>query len=140
MKSIYIAAPLFTPLERELNLHLARVLEEHFSVFLPQRDGMLLAGRDLTREQFMAGSAEVFLGDVRAINECDVLFAVLDGRVVDEGVAFEIGYAHARGKVCVGYHTDSRVLLPHGLNPMIECSLSERFADEAQIRAWMTGF
>lgn len=42
---------------------------------------------------------DVFSGDVRVISEHDILFAVLDGRVVDEGVAFEIGYAYARSKV-----------------------------------------
>ena len=137
MKKVYLAGPLFTPLERTLNLQLAILLEERFTVFLPQRDGLLLAGCELTRDQFIKACADVFSSDVRAIAECDILLAVLDGRVIDEGVAFELGYAHALGKLCIGYRTDSRVLLPQGLNPMIECSLFARLASEADVRIWM---
>ena len=43
-----------------------------------------------------------------ALDGCDVVVALLDGTQVDDGTAWEIGYAHARGKVVVGIRTDFR--------------------------------
>lgn len=60
----------------------------------------------------------------------------LDGRVVDEGAAFELGFAHALGKQCVGYRTDVRVLLPCGLNPMVTVPLSDTFKCIEALEAW----
>lgn len=45
----------------------------------------------------------------RAIDESDLLFAVLDGVDVDSGTAAEIGYAFARGKPVLGYRGDFRL-------------------------------
>ena len=39
---------------------------------------------------------------------------------LDEGVAFEIGYARALGIFCIGFKSDDRSMLPTGDNPMIE--------------------
>lgn len=57
--------------------------------------------------------------DTAAIEQCDFLIAVLDGRTVDEGVAFELGYARALGKTCLGFKSDDRVMVPTGDNPML---------------------
>jgi nucleoside 2-deoxyribosyltransferase len=43
------------------------------------------------------------------INECDIIFAVLDGTDVDSGTAAEIGYGFARGKPILGYRGDFRL-------------------------------
>lgn len=43
-----------------------------------------------------------------AIDDCDVVVALLDGAQVDDGTAWEIGYAHAKGKPVVGIRTDFR--------------------------------
>lgn len=63
--------------------------------------------------------ASIFRSDIEAIRTCDALVIVLDGRSVDEGAAFELGYACAIGKSCFGLQTDPRRLLPVGNNPMI---------------------
>jgi nucleoside 2-deoxyribosyltransferase len=120
---LYLAAPLFSSAERQFNVDLTRQLSCRFRVFLPQRDGRLLT--ELVREGLTPKDAAdcVFTADTTAIRECDVLVAVLDGRSIDEGVAFEIGFAFSLGKTCVGLQTDVRRLLPIGNNPMIECSL-----------------
>ena len=74
-----------------------------------------------------ADAAEkVFRTDIDALNKCDVLLILLDGRTVDEGAAFEFGYAFALGKTCVGLQTDVRRLLTTGNNPMIDCGLNLR--------------
>jgi nucleoside 2-deoxyribosyltransferase len=44
-----------------------------------------------------------------AIDECDLVLAVLDGVDVDSGTASEIGYAFAKGKRIVGYRGDFRL-------------------------------
>ncbi len=45
----------------------------------------------------------------RLIDECDAVFAVLDGTDVDSGTAAEIGYAFARRKPILGYRGDFRL-------------------------------
>ena len=44
-----------------------------------------------------------------AIDQCDLVFAVLDGVDVDSGTAAEIGYAFAKGKPIIGYRGDFRL-------------------------------
>jgi nucleoside 2-deoxyribosyltransferase len=134
---VYIAGPLFTPYERGLNARIAEILEGNFDTFLPQRDGVLIPGRDVSRQEFIALSKEVFAADTRAIQESDLLLAVLDGRAVDEGVAFELGCAHALGKECIGFRSDARVLLPGGHNPMIEGALSNQLSSEDELAIWV---
>ena len=48
-------------------------------------------------------------------------------QAIDEGAAFELGYAFALGKECYGLQTDVRRLLSSGNNPMIEQSCKEIF-------------
>src|SRR5579862_6348706 len=100
MKRLYFAAPLFTPRERAFNEYLAERLSSLFDVFLPQRDGLLLPGRRTDAKDYSILAQEVFRSDVNAIREAEIVFAVLDGRTVDEGVAVEIGMAHVWGKRC----------------------------------------
>lgn len=116
---IYFAAPLFNEMERGFNLRMTEQLELFSTVFLPQRDGLLM--RDLVRDGMPLASARrlVYEADINALRQCDCVVAVLDGRTVDEGVAFEIGFARALGKSCVGLKTDDRALLSSGDNPMI---------------------
>ena len=63
--------------------------------------------------------------DRAAIDACDVVVALLDGTQVDDGTAWEIGYAYAKGKPVVGIRTDFRNAgdTTHGrVNAMIEGS------------------
>ena len=63
--------------------------------------------------------------DRAAIDACDVVVALLDGMQVDDGTAWEIGYAYARNKPVVGVRTDLRKAgdTDHGnVNAMIEGS------------------
>lgn len=137
MKKVYFAAPLFTPQERAFNSRLTSMLEQSFEVFLPQRDGVLIPGQSISQSEFSTLSTTAFTSDLRAIANCDYLFAVLDGRTIDEGVSFELGYAFALGKVCIGFRTDTRVLLPHGNNPMIECCLTTHIQSEDALHSWI---
>lgn len=117
--NIYLAAPLFNDRERSWNADLADLIETYGSVFLPQRDGLLY--RDLVSGGLSPDQARrlVYDVDISALRACDMIVAVLDGRCVDEGVAYELGFASALEKYCVGFKTDDRALLPTGDNPMI---------------------
>jgi len=48
------------------------------------------------------------LNNAKAIEQCDILLAVLDGTDIDSGTASEIGYAAALNKNIIGYKGDSR--------------------------------
>lgn len=136
----YFAAPLFNAMERRRNLEIVERIEAWLEVFLPQRDGGLLT--KLVNEGVPVDSAErlVFETDLRAISAADVVVSVLDGAHIDEGVAFEVGFAYALGKPCVGLQTDARRQLPTGNNPMLNKSLTAVFQAEHEMFDWLQDF
>jgi nucleoside 2-deoxyribosyltransferase len=115
---------------------LAQIMQRWCDVFLPQRDGHLLPNLIATGASPEAAYRHVFERDITAVNACDAIVINLDGRTVDEGAAFELGYAHALGKLCVGYRTDSRVLLQWGLNPMISVPLVHIMRTPSELDEW----
>lgn len=133
----YLAAPLFNEREREFNLLLANRLDSFVEVFLPQRDGLLLADLLAADVPLEVAETRIFERDRLALNESELLVAVLDGAHIDEGVAFEIGFAHARGVLCLGLQSDIRRALPSGNNPMIGRALSCIFDDVAALLAFV---
>ena len=86
---VYLAGPFFSIGQRWLVDEARRILIElDLNVFSPVHD----VGR---------GSAhEVAPQDIAAIQECDAMFAIIDG--LDSGTVFEIGYARALGKPVFG--------------------------------------
>jgi len=134
----YLAAPLFTPQERDLNLEITKIIETNpiHEVFLPQRDGSLLDDEVKFGNNILKVKDEIFKKDITAIENSDVVFAVLNGRVIDEGVAFEIGYGCAKGLKCWAYKNDWRQLLESGDNPMIEGATSMRFNSIKEIEKY----
>ena len=70
--------------------------------------------------------------DRTAIDDSDAVVALLDGPQVDDGTAWEIGYAYAKGKPIVGIRTDFRNAgdTSHGrVNAMIEGSCTVIVSD-----------
>ncbi len=113
MAKIYFAAPLFCKAELDFNSHVADILRKNgHEVFLPQESEPL------------EDTKGIFDGDLAAVDACDVLLFVMDGRVPDEGASFELGYAYAKGKTCVGLKTDIRVSENGGDNVMLAHSLT----------------
>lgn len=133
---IYIAGPLFSKAERDFNNRLKQMLAPYLSVYLPQEDGGLMVNMIAEGMPPKEAAQRVFVTDVDAIETCDILLIVLDGRAVDEGAAYELGFAFARGKHCVAIRTDPRQLLATGNNPMIESSLRQTFASMEDLVAW----
>lgn len=133
---LYLAGPLFSDAEREFNKRLKENLERYFQVYLPQEDGDLLV--DLLEAGFDKEVAinHIFSQDIDAILNADVLLIILDGRSVDEGAAFELGFAYAREKTCIGLQTDPRRLLTTGNNPMIEVPCDRIFSSKEELFGW----
>ena len=129
MKTVYFAAPLFSQSEKDFNLNLTNLLEEHgYKVFLPQRDGLLAVEMEGKTEE--EKSRMIFEKDVSEVLKADILFMVLDGLAPDEGACVELGIAYANGKRCYGVKTDSRsVQIDLDINPMISGCLVELFED-----------
>ncbi len=113
MAKIYFAAPLFCKAELDFNAHVTDILRKNgHDVFLPQES------------ETSGDTKAIFDGDMAAVDACDVLLFVMDGRVPDEGASFELGYAYAKGKTCIGLKTDIRVSENGGDNVMLAHSLS----------------
>lgn len=137
--SVYLAAPLFSDIERAGNRDIAKRLLGVADVFVPQDDGLLLVDVVKNGVPIEEAKLQIFQGDIAAITRCDVLVIVMDGRTIDEGACFELGYAYALGKVCVGLKTDMRSLLPIGDNPMIECAVRHVFRQIDDLAEWLSG-
>ncbi len=129
---IYFAGPLFSEAERDFNIKVAKALrEEGFDVFLPQENSQVdeIPDTDEKRRRLLNG---FFTKDIEAIDSSDILLIVMDGRVPDEGACFELGYAYARGKICVGLKTDSRVSEMGTDNAMLVGSLGDNVATDLE--------
>lgn len=101
MKKIFIAAPLFTPAEREYNLKIEAICTSvGFKTFLAQRDVGIVKCESLQ---------DVFCHDMKNLEKADLLVANLDGIDVDSGTAWEIGYAYANKKPIIGLREDVRM-------------------------------
>jgi nucleoside 2-deoxyribosyltransferase len=136
-QNVYLAGPLFSEAERVFNARLAALLEDFTKVYLPQRDGGLMSEMMAIGVPSDVAARQVFNLDMNAIKEADYVIAILDGRAIDEGVAFELGIAFSQSKRCVGLQTDSRRLAPWGNNPMITGSLETVFMSVDELVDWL---
>jgi len=131
----YIAGPLFDEGERWfIETIETRVAALGFDTFLPHRDNP---------PKTPATVRTIFGNDKGAIDRCDVIVANLNGITTDDGTAWELGYAFARGKHGIGIFTDWRARFPaenEVVNLMMQCSLDVlvRSLDEmdAALIAW----
>ena len=137
---LYFAAPLFSEAELAYNVEVTSILECHVDVYLPQRDGGKVVDLVASGVEPDAAFRSIYDRDVQALKEADALFLLLDGRTIDEGAAFELGYAVALGKQCVGLQTDPRRLLPLGNNPMIQVPLGRILTTKAEVEHWAKDF
>ena len=103
MKYIYVAGPLFNTHERWYLERIAEQLESAgYRTFLPHRDAGLVTLRS-TEERL-----RIFQGDLNALNEADLIVALLTGADHDSGTSAELGYMYALGKPCFGLTDDKR--------------------------------
>lgn len=101
---IYLAAPLFSEAEQAYNLVLHDLLEQQlFDVYLPQRVG------DTSHTRCQEEHQAIFARHLQALQEADLVVAVIDGADADSGTSWEMGYACALGKRVVALRTDFRM-------------------------------
>lgn len=112
---IYLSGPLFSQAEIAWGGNTKAFLEdrlENARIFWPH-------------ELAAASPRTVFHANLQALQECDLMVAILDGPQVDDGVAWEVGYFFSRGKPILGIRTDFRRAgeFPQSrVNAMVECS------------------
>jgi nucleoside 2-deoxyribosyltransferase/uncharacterized protein YbbK (DUF523 family) len=115
---IYIAAPLFSQAERSYNAFIAGLLKENlFGVYLPQEAGDDSAGREQCVQD------RLFAANKKALDDSDIVVAVIDGADADSGTSWEMGYAYAKGIPVIALRTDFRhVGVCERVNLMLEQS------------------
>ena len=124
----YVAGPLFDEGERWWIEQVDQlVADAGFITFLPHRDNP-------PKDEFNVRA--IFENDKRGIDEADVVVANLNGVLTDDGTAWELGYAYAKGKYIIGLHTDWRMRFPHEVvNLMMECSMDRLVRNVDDLRA-----
>jgi len=141
MKKLYFAGPLFSKGERDYNVQCVKVLGKYFDVFLPQREvedpAKLLLEKGMTPEEV---TQRIFKADCRGVRECDIVLMVLDGRVLDEGACWEVGYGFAHGKTIWGLKTDGRRVAAEGSTLMVDQSIERVFNSVEDIDTQVKGF
>src|SRR5262249_7771700 len=104
---IYFAGPLFTPAERRfIDECAAQLRAAEFDVFVPHEHELALDGT--------VTSERIFAKDWTGLSEANAVLALLDGPIIDDGTACEIGIFYAlmqhdpAKKGIVGLSTDLR--------------------------------
>jgi nucleoside 2-deoxyribosyltransferase len=128
---VYVAGPLFDEGERWFIEKVDALISElGFETFLPHRDNP---------PKVKGNVKQIFQNDRQAIDDCDLVVANLNGITTDDGTAWEIGYAYAKGKYLIGLHTDWRARFEHEVvNLMIETSLNEMSRSLTELKAALT--
>lgn len=124
---VYVAGPLFDEGERWFMEQLDELIAEcGYRTFLPHRDNPA---------KTVDNVVEIYENNCRGIDDASVVVANLNGVTTDDGTAWEIGYAYARGKTLVGIHTDWRARFPDEVvNLMIEESLDHLVRSTAELK------
>lgn len=105
MTKIYFASPLFSEMELLYNTTIVTKIRNQFpnvSVYLPQEQ---MAIND---KNAYADAKTIAQYDTKELLDSQLVIAVLDGAIIDVGVASEIGVAYQAGIPVLGLYTDSR--------------------------------
>ncbi|MCI1986894.1 MAG: nucleoside 2-deoxyribosyltransferase [Lactobacillus sp.] len=104
---IYFANALFAQADFEFNARLVARLRQALpavSIYLPQENAAI------NDKNAYADAKMIAQADTQEVLRADLMLAILDGPVIDAGVASEIGVAYAKGIPVLGLYTDSRRL------------------------------
>lgn len=104
MKKAYFASPLFSEMEILFNTMVVDKIRKEYptlEMYVPQE-------QDFNDKSSYADSTIIAKADTDALLASDVLIAILDGAIIDVGVASEIGVAYQAGIPILGLYTDSR--------------------------------
>lgn len=94
-KKVYLASPWFKPETAERQARICEYIKSKgFTVFNPKENVV-------TTDSTLDAQTNAFLGNLKAINEADIIVAITDGK--DMGTIWECGYAFARKKPIIYY-------------------------------------
>ena len=112
----YLAGPLFDDGERWFMEQLEVVVADAgYETFLPHRDNVAKTTETV---------GQIFATNTAAIDRAALLVVNLNGIMTDDGTAWEVGYAYARGIRAIGIYTDWRSrFADETVNLMLERSL-----------------
>lgn len=102
---IYFANALFSQADINYNAQLAtqiRQLSTQIDLYLPQENN------DINDKKAYANSKMIAQADTEELLASDLVIAILDGNMIDNGVASEIGVAYAKNIPIIGLYTDTR--------------------------------
>src|SRR5256885_395653 len=127
----FISGPLFNEGERWFQEQIETWAKQaDFDTFLPHRDA-----EELARTGDVQG---IFKLDKDAIDKSDLIICNLDGVCTDDGSAWEIGYAFAKGKHLLGILTDFRLRSKFSdVNLMLQFSLNKLFKNSEDLKAYL---
>ena len=101
---VYLAAPLYSEAERLYNAMVADLLRKNFfEVYLPQDIG------DDNPKREKKEHVRIYERNKQALQDTDIILAIIDGADVDSGTAWEMGYATALGIQVIAMRTDFRI-------------------------------
>ncbi|MCO6016842.1 MULTISPECIES: nucleoside 2-deoxyribosyltransferase [Carnobacterium] len=106
-KKAYFASPLFSEMELLYNEQLVKKIRTTYpelEIYVPQEQ------MEINDKNAYADSMQIAKYDTNALLSSDFMIAVLDGAIIDVGVATEIGVAYQAGIPILGLYTDSRQL------------------------------
>ncbi len=122
--TIYQAGPLFSQAEKEFHYKLSAALRS-------AGHEVVWPGDLLTEAEIAAAGpgaiGRIFSSCKEAIDRSTIVVALLDGPQIDDGTAWEIGYAYAKGLPIYGLRTDFRQAGDtkfNRMNSMIESCLT----------------
>lgn len=102
---IYLAGPLFSEAEQNWLRGLKRQLQDlGYDVAWPYElfnQDELASWGDVASKRIMEGCRD-------ALEACDLVVALLDGTQIDDGTAWELGFAYAKDIPSIGIRTDAR--------------------------------
>lgn len=96
---IYLSGPIFSQAEIEWAGRVKGLIVENFAPSVEV----------IWPHEIASGTPEnIFRENLRALDQCPIVVAILDGPQVDDGTAWEVGYHYARGGHVLGIRTDFR--------------------------------
>lgn len=104
---IYFANALFSHADFNYNAQLAAQIRRALpdvDMYVPQENSAI------NNKEAYADSKMIAEADTKRLLSADLMIAILDGPVIDNGVASEIGVAYAAKIPILGLYTDSRRL------------------------------
>ncbi len=132
-KPIFLALPHFNDTELARQESLVRALHAasgtslgHRHIFLAE-SALGQPGVDLEEDAYVEGVLE-------GLEAAEVVVAVLDGRQVDDGTAWVMGHAHARGVPVYGVWSDQRQVA----HPVVVQGCTRVTGDVRELAGWLS--